>query len=109
MKQEEIKEKYALLDQSAADPTRYNNYICSHCHTNVKTVDRHVGVTPMFMSCPDCGRNMFSTFYRDLMPGHQPTIEWFRPTLEETLAWNKTVPGMVDHILAGGLDYREIK
>ena len=76
---------------------------CGHI---TKTKDVDPGVTPFFHTCEKCGSMARSTFYTDIVPDKQPTEEWYRPTLEETLKMTDN-PGLVDHILNGGLNNRK--
>lgn len=87
---------------------RVNCYTCPKCKHITKTKDTDAGVTPMFFTCEDCGcSNAVSSMYRDIAPYLQPTIEWYRPTLEQVLKMKNE--GLVEHILMGGLDFRKIK
>ena len=96
--------------------SRINVYQCEHnpSHTIV-TVDREPGVTPFTIQCPHCealgtlGAGLYrhpamrSAMYR-VHPRLKPTHEWYRP---DSLDGFK--PGMVDHLLRGGLTLRKIE
>jgi len=85
---------------------RTNCYICKECNHITKTKDIDRGVTPMFFTCENCGNSHArSSFYNDIAPELTPTIEWYRPSLEETL---NAHPALQQHILNGGLNYRKI-
>ena len=115
MKQLEIVKQYERLLNDVKTKEYYtriditksiNCYVCDTCGHITKTKDIDPGVTPYLFKCEKCGELARSTFYRDIAPNQKPTIEWYRPTLKETL---KMGIGMVDHILQGGLDSRVIK
>lgn len=101
----EIERKYAKLEIKLAEQNRVNCYTCPRGHIT-KTIDRHVGVTPMFNRC-ECGAQSTSSWYKDIAPDIAPTYEWFVPTLAEVKKYKKS-PDMLDHIFNGGLDYRKI-
>ncbi|WP_313418783.1 hypothetical protein [Sphingobacterium multivorum] len=101
---------YEKLDIKEAAPGRTNVYSCeSNPRHFTKTIDRNVGVTPMFIACHHCGQKSKSSFYNDHLPDEKPTHEWFVPTVEETWKYVKTKPYLVEHILKGGLELRPIK
>lgn len=106
LKDVESKEYYTETDLT----NRVNCYVCDNCKTITKTIDIDSGVTPFIHSCKNCGGMAKSTFYRDIEPRLKPTEEWYRPTLEQILKFNKKGNiAMVDHILKGGLAVRKIK
>ena len=82
-----------------------NCYRCEKCGHIIKTIDIDKGTTPFIIGCDECGGNSQSSMYRNMMPNFQPTFEWYRPSLEETL---KLTTGL-DHVLNGGLLMRKIK
>lgn len=112
MTREEIKRKYAKLlkDVETKDfykvdlSNRVNCYVCK-CGHITKTKDIDAGVTPFMFGCEQCGEFSQSSMYRDVAPYLEPTIEWYRPSLEEVF---KMKPAMADHILRGGLAHRKI-
>lgn len=85
---------------------RVNCYTCN-CGHITKTKDVDAGVTPFFFSCEKCGGMAQSTFFKDIAPNQKPTIEWYRPSLDELFKMRKQ-PALLDHILMGGLHYRKI-
>ena len=87
-----------------------NRVNCYHCKCGhiTKTQDIDKGVTPAFFGCEKCGEMAHSSFYHDIAPNQEPTIEWYRPTLKQVLKMRKN-EAMLDHILSGGLDHRKIK
>lgn len=107
MSQRTIEKEYRKLEIKPAEPNRVNCYICSSCRYITKTIDRHHGVTPMFNRCISCGKQSVSTWYKDIAPNQKPTHEWVVPTLKELMKYRNN-PGMIDHILRGGLDFRRI-
>lgn len=84
-----------------------NCYVCPHCGLLRKTINADSGVTPFMIKCDLCGWMMESTFYaaQDISPELEPTHEWYRPSLEETL---EASDGVRMHILNGGLMSRRI-
>lgn len=106
-KYQKLMEDVATKDYYKIDLTnRVNCYVCS-CGRITKTKDVDAGVTPFMFNCEKCGGEARSTFYKDIAPDQQPTIEWYRPTLKQVLKM-RNKPGMLDHILQGGLDDRKI-
>jgi len=113
--QREIERKYkALLHDVATNDfykvdlsNRVNCYMCQVCNLITKTIDVDSGVTPFIHTCEHCGNIAHSSFYQDIAPNLKPTQEWFRPSLKEVLKMRKK-PGLLDHILQGGLDVRKI-
>ena len=113
--QREVERKYQkLLDDVNTKEffkidltNRVNVYACGFGHFT-KTIDIHAGVTPMFMSCPQCGSQSTSSFYKDTQPEIKPSHEWFRPSLKECMKFRGKSEAMLDHILMGGLELRPI-
>lgn len=101
----QIERQYYKLKIEPAEPNHINCYTCSNGHIT-KTIDLHKGTTPMFNRC-ECGAQSQSSWYRDVAPDIEPTYEWFVPTLAEVKKYKKN-SAMLDHIFAGGLDYRKI-
>lgn len=104
----ELERMYSKLEIKDAEPNRTNCYTCSICGYVTKTIDRHEGVTPMFLTCDCCKGRAVSSGYQDIHPNMQPEYEWFVPTLEESKKHRRS-SAMLDHIFRGGLDYRKIK
>ncbi|RYZ49914.1 MAG: hypothetical protein EOP49_15175 [Sphingobacteriales bacterium] len=112
--QGEVKRKYEKLMKDVATndfykvdlTNRVNCYQCK-CEHITKTKDVDAGVTPFMKRCEKCNDFAQSTMYRDIAPHLQPTVEWYRPTLEECYKL-KSKPGLIDHILQGGLMDRKI-
>jgi transcription elongation factor Elf1 len=100
--------KYTLVKTELAELNRFNCYVCSSCNYITKTVDVHKGTTPMFLGCNSCGKQAISTWYKDIAPEQKPELEWYTPTLKEFIKLRNN-PGMVDHILMGGLELRKVK
>jgi len=96
--------------QQQVAPNHVNCYTCPTCGRITKTIDRDVGVTPFMFSCEtvNCEGMSTSSFYMDKAPDQEPTIEWYRPTLKQTLKMRKQ-PELLNHVLQGGLDYRNIE
>lgn len=89
------------------EPNRVNCYTCESCKQITKTIDIAVGVTSFIIPCPVCGCAARSSFYNDLLPDHEPTMEWYRPTTDQVLKKRKDT-GLMDHLLKGGLSLRTI-
>lgn len=111
MNKAHISTKYKNMLELAKDRkvAGVNCYSCSNCGHITKTVDVDAGVTPMMHKCEKCGHMAESSFYNDIAPGVDPTEEWYRPSLEQVLKVRKTQPGLVQHVLNGGLDCRKIQ
>lgn len=116
--QREVEREYAkLLKEVATEDfytkvdltNRVNCYCCQVCHKVTKTRDIDSGVTPFIHTCSHCGGEAHSTFYRDIAPTMQPIQEWYRPTLKQVLAMRSKHEMLLDHVLQGGLDVREIE
>ena len=115
LSQREIKRRYfhLLMEVSTSNyykidlENRVNCYVCTCGHVT-KTKDIDAGVTPFLHKCENCGQHAKSTFYNDIAPNQNPTQEWYRPTLEQTLKLRNN-EAMIDHIMNGGLDIRNIK
>lgn len=98
-------EEVATHDFYKVDLTnRLNVYVCDSCRHATVTKDVDAGVTPFMHNCEKCGGTAISRMYR-VDPNLKHTQEWYRPTLEELL---KMSPGMIDHILQGGLAFRNL-
>lgn len=113
--QREIEREYQKhlenpIYQEEIPDNRVNCYTCKNGHIT-KTIDIAIGTTPFIIHCKTegCSCDATSSFYKDIAPYLQPTHEWFRPTVKETIKFRNKNPGMVDHILMGGLDLRPIK
>jgi len=78
-----------------------NRYTCKNCGRSVVTIDREMGVTPMFLNCratAGCSGDMSSAMYRSVVV--EPTFEWRKPTPDE---YKEMPRAMKDHIDMGGL------
>jgi len=80
----------------------YNNYTCVACKKITKTVDLCGGTTSMGITCEFCEQSALSSFYVDSIPEEKAMLEWYRPTLKQTLKLRKN-PSMLEHVLKGGL------
>ena len=103
IKDVETKDFYKSVDLT----NRVNCYSCATCGHITKTKDVDAGVTPMFFDCEKCGKQASSSFFRDIAPNQQPTIEWYRPSLKEVIGFRKK-QFLLDHVLGGGLHFRKI-
>lgn len=103
-----------------------NAYHCPQCRQYVVTIDRDIGVTPMFLACrvlgdpsePDnvCKGSMRSMMYPEepwpVMDGFgviiptEPTWEWYKPDDEEFAGLDDE--GTREHVSNGGLLLRPI-
>lgn len=93
---------------------RKNIYVCEANGHRTVTIDRDVGTTPFITSCPVCGRDAQSQFYR-IDQNTIPTHEWYAPASNEELmqAMKKhSLPhiraAIRVHVSRGGLLLREI-
>jgi RNase P subunit RPR2 len=96
----EVKTKEFYTDIDLA--SKINCYTCENCGHVTKTKDIDPGVTPFIMQCPACKETATSSFYNDIAPHIEPSVEWYRPSLEETMKLRKN-PGTLEHVLHGGL------
>jgi len=93
---------------------RVNCYVCEKCGNVTKTIDVDAGVTPYLILCESCGSDgsvphgswAKSSFYKDIAPDLKPTLEWYRPSLNEVL--NMRSEQQLEHVLRGGLISRVI-
>ncbi len=108
--QREVERQYQKLKIELAPSNRYNCYVCHNpgCRNIIKTVDKHQGVTPMFIKCNKCGSRSSSTGYKDIAPEAKPTLEWFIPTLAQCQKM-RNKPALLEHIFKGGLEVRIIQ
>jgi len=108
-KYEKLLNDVATQDYYKKDLTnRVNCYVCKTCGHVTKTKDIDAGATPMIINCEQCSKDANSMFYNDVAPAKIPTIEWYRPSLKETLRLRKK-PAYLEHVLSGGLLSRKIK
>lgn len=111
--QREVTRRYNSLLKSVAEDyfykidlkNRVNCYTCELGHIT-KTQDIDAGVTPMMMQCRVCGGVSRSHYYKDIEPELKVHGVWYRPTLKQVMKMRKN-PSMIDHILMGGLEYKE--
>jgi hypothetical protein len=117
MNTNDIKTGYAKLMKAVAEDdfykidltNRVNCYVCQSCSHITKTKDIDAGVTPFIIRCEKCGKEAQSTMYRDIAPHLNPTFEWYRPSLEETISRKDNPDFDLEHVLMGGLERRKIK
>jgi len=116
MNNAQLEKKYADLMHDVANDVYYkvdltnrvNCYVCE-CGHITKTKDVDPGVTPFMFNCEKCGGMAKSRFYTDIAPEKKPTIEWYRPTLEQVKKMHRKKDfGTIDHILNGCLVNRAI-
>jgi hypothetical protein len=86
---------------------RVNCYTCQSCGHITKTKDIDAGVIPFMFMCEKCNGTAYSSFFKDIAPNQEPTIEWYRPTLKQILKL-RNKPDVLHHIFNGGLEYRKI-
>lgn len=79
-----------------------DRYECRKCGAMMHTTYKDKGVTPFMMACPVCQRQMqhTKTFDKETVPPEIEVLNWYRPTVKETL---KMSEAMIDHVLYGGL------
>lgn len=97
-----VTKAYNTIPSSEILPQPYNNYNCVACKKITKTVDLCGGTTAMGIDCEYCGEAAISSFYVDNAPEEEPILEWFKPTLKDTLKLRKN-PSLLEHVLKGGL------
>lgn len=115
---------------------RRNAYVCDDCHGVVTTVDRHEGVTPMFLACralgaPNapgnpCKGTSVSSMYElgmlrlrlaelDVPEGElptewaQPSWEWYAASVTAIKRMMRDDPGSAEYCHKGGLLLRRIE
>jgi hypothetical protein len=114
--QREVNKRYAKLinDVETSDfykidlTNRVNCYRCQSCGQITKTKDVDAGVTPFIFNCMHCGKEAYSSFYKDIAPQIEPSFEWYRPSLYETLKLRKKI-NSIEHVLNGGLLSRKVE
>lgn len=108
MKREDIEKKYNELVNTIEAKIMYDGrekvdrYTCEDCGHIIYTTYRDKGVTPFTVRCNRCGGTKYhdKTYDKKSVPDYVLVIDWYRPTLEDTL---KMSDGMIDHVLNGGL------
>lgn len=108
MKKKDIKKEYKKLVDGIEDSSMYDGrgtvdrYVCDTCGHIIYTTYRDKGVTPFTIRCNKCGgvKVHDKTYEKNSIPSYVNIIDWYRPTLEQTL---KMSEGMIQHILDGGL------
>jgi len=111
--QREVARKYEALLKDVAEKdfykvdltNRVNCYTCEKGHVT-KTQDIDSGVTPMMIQCRFCRFPARSSFYKDISPDLKVNGVWYRPTLKQVMKM-RNKPEMLEHILKGGLEYKE--
>lgn len=93
---------------------RVNCYTCQICGGRIATIDRDMGVTPMYLGCKmteGCVGMMISAFYRVAGMTDLPSIshEWYRETDQGAKKIDRRYSGSLEHHKKGGLFLREIK
>jgi hypothetical protein len=88
-------------------PLMPSSTIKSGCGYWIVTVDRHAGVTPMFVKCGHCGGMATSRMYK-VGDGLTPTHEWFRPKSLREIPRSYRNDGALGHIARGGLLLRSV-
>lgn len=104
----EIKEKYEHITNTYKnkDLKSINCYTCEHCQHITKTINVDKGVIPYMFRCPNCKGYAYSSYFENIAPFLDPTIEWYRPTIEDTIQLNALD---LEHILNGGLMFRNVR
>jgi hypothetical protein len=84
-----------------------NIYTCEACHGHIVTVDVDEGVTPFMLTCKAherCSGTMLSSLYCVYDQSMAASHEWYRPASTADLS-----PGLLEHVLKGGLLLRPVK
>lgn len=108
MEREDIEKKYNELVKSIESKIMYDGrgkvdrYTCDTCGHIIYTTYRDKGVTPFTIRCTRCGGTKYhdKTYDKKTVPGYVNVMDWYRPTLEQTL---KMPDRVIEHILNGGL------
>lgn len=108
MKREQIEKQYNKLVSEIEGKKMYDGrgtvdrYVCDTCGHITYTTYRDKGVTPFTMRCHRCGGTKYhdKTYDKKTVPGYVNVIDWYRPTLKQTLEMSA---GQIEHILNGGL------
>lgn len=92
---------------------RINAYRCGTCDQYTVVIHADKGVTPSMLGCrvtEGCTGHGMSIGYPEGPPPPKflkaVKFEWYRPTWEDEIL---NVPGMREHIIAGGLALREVE
>ena len=112
MKKEDIEKKYNELVNSIEKKRMYDGRgtvdrsTCDTCGHIIYTTYRDKGVTPFTMRCNRCGGTKYhdKTYDKNTVPDYVNVMDWYRPTLEQTL---KMCDGKIQHVLDGGLILEE--
>lgn len=112
MKREDIEKKYNELVNTIETKRMYDGrgtvdrYTCDTCGHIIYTTYRDKGVTPFTIRCHRCGGTKYhdKTYDKKTVPAYVNVMDWYRPTLEQTL---KMSEGMIQHVLNGGLILEE--
>lgn len=108
MEREDIEKKYNELVKSIEKKIMYDGrgkvdrYTCDTCGHIIYTTYRDKGVTLFTTKCKRCGRTMChdKTYDKKTVPSYVNVMDWYRPTLDQTL---KMPDRVIEHILNGGL------
>lgn len=112
MKKQQIRSKYNKLVSEIESRKIYDGrntvdrYTCEVCGNMIHTTYKDKGVTPFTIRCKKCGGTMYhnKTFDKKTVPEFVVVLDWYRPTLEQTL---QMPDGLIDHILNEGLILNE--
>lgn len=112
MTREQIEKQYNKLVSEIEEKRMYDGrgtvdrYVCDTCGHIIYTTYRDKGVTPYTMRCHRCGGTKYhdKTYDKKTVPSYVDVIDWYRPTLEQTLDMSE---GMIEHVLNGGLILEE--
>lgn len=86
-----------------------NCFNCKTCLHTTKTINKDHGVTPYYINCEKCGNESYSSGFCDLKPEDQPTYEWYRPTLKQTIKLRKKNGTELGLVMGGMLFSRQLK
>lgn len=108
MNKEDIEKKYNELVQTIETKRMYDGrdkvdrYTCITCGHIIYTTYRDKGVTPFTIRCSRCGgtKHHDKTYDKKTVPAYVNVMDWYRPTLEQTL---KMSDAKIEHVLNGGL------
>lgn len=90
-----------LPTEKAYKDHRKNIYTCGTCWDHIVTIDKHKGVTPMFLDCKTtkgCDGMMRSSIYNVCDKRMRTDYEWYKPSVLQNISSCER-----DHVKNGGL------
>lgn len=108
--QREFIRRYSARENKAekADPDfapTVQKFECRFCKTVLNVKKEIPGITPEVLQCSNCSQMQII----QKEPGENPTHEWGVPNPDATWKLRRKAPGLLEHILNGGLLIYEIE